>query len=51
MWTNLFLLFWLSLIPVLTEWLSEEYRDPLPAAAYGLVRSRPASPIPCSSVR
>jgi uncharacterized membrane protein len=36
MWANLFLLFWLSLIPVLTEWLREEYRHPLPAAAYGL---------------
>jgi uncharacterized membrane protein len=37
MWTNLFLLFWLSLIPVLTEWLREEYEYPLPAAAYGVV--------------
>jgi uncharacterized membrane protein len=37
MWTNLFLLFWLSLIPVLTEWLSEEYEHPLPAATYGIV--------------
>jgi uncharacterized membrane protein len=37
MWTNLFLLFWLSLIPVLTEWLREEYQYPLPAAAYGVV--------------
>jgi uncharacterized membrane protein len=37
MWANLFLLFWLSLIPVLTEWLRDEYRHPLPAAAYGLV--------------
>ena len=37
MWTNLFLLFWLSLIPVLTEWLGEEYQYPLPAAAYGVV--------------
>jgi uncharacterized membrane protein len=37
MWTNLFLLFWLSLIPVLTEWLREEYEHPLPAAAYGVV--------------
>jgi uncharacterized membrane protein len=26
MWANLFLLFWLSLIPVLTEWLSTYYR-------------------------
>ena len=37
MWTNLFLLFWLSLIPVLTEWLRDEYRYPLPAATYGMV--------------
>jgi uncharacterized membrane protein len=37
MWANLFLLFWLSLIPVLTEWLRDEYRHPLPAAAYGVV--------------
>ena len=37
MWTNLFLLFWLSLIPVLTVWLREEYQHPLPAVAFGLV--------------
>ncbi len=37
MWANLFLLFWLSLIPVLTKWLRDEYRHPLPAAAYGIV--------------
>jgi TMEM175 potassium channel family protein len=37
MWANLFLLFWLSLIPVATEWLSVEYRHALPAAAYGLI--------------
>jgi uncharacterized membrane protein len=37
MWANLHLLFWLSLIPVLTEWLRDEYRHPLPAAAYGTV--------------
>jgi hypothetical protein len=37
MWANLLLLFWLSLIPVLTEWLREEYRHALPAAAYGTV--------------
>jgi len=35
MWANLLLLFWLSLIPVLTEWLRDEYRHALPAAAYG----------------
>jgi uncharacterized membrane protein len=37
MWANLFLLFWLSLIPVLTEWLRDEYRHALPAATYGAV--------------
>ena len=37
MWTNLFLLFWLSLIPVLTEWLRDQYQYPLPAATYGMV--------------
>jgi uncharacterized membrane protein len=36
MWLNLFLLFWLSLIPVLTEWLRADGNDPVPAAAYGL---------------
>ncbi len=35
MWANLFLLFWLSLIPVLTEWLRDNYRTSLPAATYG----------------
>src|SRR5213593_2743819 len=34
MWANLFLLFWLSLIPVLTEWVRDEYRHALPAASY-----------------
>jgi uncharacterized membrane protein len=36
MWANLHLLFWLSLIPVLTEWIGEQYRQSLPAATYGL---------------
>lgn len=35
MWANLHLLFWLSLIPVLTEWLRRDYRSNLPASAYG----------------
>src|SRR5919108_2379930 len=35
MWANLFLLFWLSLIPVLTEWLRDEYEHAIPAAAFG----------------
>jgi uncharacterized membrane protein len=37
MWANLFLLFWLSLIPVLTEWLRDEYEHAIPAAAFGAV--------------
>ena len=37
MWANLLLLFWLSLIPVVTVWIRDEYRHSLPAAAYGIV--------------
>ena len=37
MWANLHLLFWLSLIPVLTEWIGEHYQAHAPAATYGLV--------------
>ena len=37
MWANLHLLFWLSLIPVLTEWIGENYQKTAPAATYGLV--------------
>ena len=37
MWSNLHLLFWLSLIPVLTEWIGEDYKYTAPAVAYGVV--------------
>jgi TMEM175 potassium channel family protein len=37
MWSNLHLLFWLSLIPVLTEWVGEHYESTAPAATYGVV--------------
>jgi len=37
MWANLNLLFWLSLIPVLTEWIGLDYRDHVPAAVYAIV--------------
>jgi len=37
MWANLHLLFWLSLIPVLTEWIGEHYERTAPAATYGVV--------------
>ena len=37
MWANLYLLFWLSLIPVITEWVGNAYREAWPAATYGIV--------------
>jgi uncharacterized membrane protein len=37
MWSNLHLLFWLSLIPVLTEWIGEHPTKTAPAATYGIV--------------
>jgi uncharacterized membrane protein len=37
MWANSFLLFWLSLMPFLTEWLARDGTHSLPAAAYGVV--------------
>ncbi len=37
MWANLFLLFWLSLLPFVTDWVSRFYKDPLPASVYGIV--------------
>lgn len=37
MWANLHLLFWLSLVPVLTEWIGEDHQDTAPAATYGVV--------------
>jgi uncharacterized membrane protein len=37
MWANLFLLFWLSLIPAATLWIRNEYRHSLPVAAYGVI--------------
>lgn len=37
MWANLFLLFWLSLFPIVTAWVGGYPRHALPAAAYGLI--------------
>jgi uncharacterized membrane protein len=37
MWANLFLLFWLSLLPFVTDWVSRFYKDHLPASVYGMV--------------
>ena len=37
LWANLHLLFWLSLIPVGTEWMGENAFAPWPTAAYGVI--------------
>ena len=37
MWANMLVLFCLSLIPVVTEWLRDFYRQPIPAASFGIV--------------
>ena len=35
LWANLHLLFWLSLVPFVTGWMSENHFEPLPVALYG----------------
>ena len=35
LWTNLHLLFWLSLIPFATAWMGENHFSPVPTAVYG----------------
>ena len=37
LWANLHLLFWLSLVPFVTGWMSENHFDALAVAAYGIV--------------
>jgi uncharacterized membrane protein len=38
LWANLHLLFWLSLVPFVTEWMGENhFSTPLPIALYGFV--------------
>jgi len=37
LWANLFLLFWLSLVPFLIRWIGEAGISALPVAAYGAV--------------
>jgi uncharacterized membrane protein len=37
LWANLHLLFWLSLIPFTTVWMSENHFATIPVAAYGMV--------------
>src|SRR3954447_19190514 len=37
LWANLHLLFWLSLVPFVTPWMSENDFPPVPTAFYGIV--------------
>jgi uncharacterized membrane protein len=37
LWANLHLLFWLSLFPFTTAWMSENHFAPAPSALYGFV--------------
>lgn len=37
LWANLHLLFWLSLIPLVTGWIAGHHRDAAPVACYGVV--------------
>ena len=37
LWSNLHLLFWLSLIPFVTAWMGENHFDPRPVTLYGVV--------------
>ena len=36
LWSNLYLLFWMSLVPFVTDYLGKNYRQPLAVALYGL---------------
>jgi TMEM175 potassium channel family protein len=37
LWANLYLLFWLSLVPFVTGWMGENHFAPVPTALYGIV--------------
>ncbi len=37
LWANLFLLFWLSLVPFMIRWMDQAHYAPMPTAAYGVV--------------
>ena len=37
LWANLFLLFWLTLVPFVIRWIDEGGVSPLPTASYGVV--------------
>ena len=42
LWTNSFLLFWLSVIPAATAWMGENFLATIPTAVYGATLVMPA---------
>ena len=36
LWTNIYLLFWMSLVPFVTDYLGKNHREPMAVALYGL---------------
>jgi uncharacterized membrane protein len=36
LWTNVYLLFWMSLVPFVTDYLGKNHREPMAVALYGL---------------
>jgi uncharacterized membrane protein len=36
LWSNLYLLFWMSLVPFVTDFMGKNYREPMSVALYGL---------------
>ena len=36
LWSNLFLLFWMSLVPFVTDFMGKNYREPMAVGLYGL---------------
>ena len=36
LWANMYLLFWMSLVPFVTDYLGKNYREPMAVALYGL---------------
>jgi len=36
LWSNLYLLFWMSLVPFVTDFMGKNYREPMAVAFYGL---------------
>ena len=43
LWANLFLLFWITLIPFVLRWIDDSHVAPLPTAAYGVVLAMAAA--------